>query len=631
MCVAVAEAFARGRHLLVEAPTGTGKSIAYAVAAAMHAREVGDDTEREGRVVVTTATKALQEQLCEHDLPEVARALEADGIDFSFALLKGRANYLCAAKLDELAGTTEPGTLLAPTARERARSAALTRVREWAESTETGDRAELDDDVPDEVWDALSTSARDCPGARNCPAGDRCFAEAARERASSAQVVVVNTALYGAHLVAGGHVLPPHDAVVIDEAHLCEDVFADQFGVDVHGGRLRHLASEVEGDQAGLAAADRLRRASRRLDEICAEIARRPDPRVRAAEGELGELLGTVRRAVADASASLKARTVEPGTPAASRKLRAEKAAQTLDAEVGLALDPDVYDTHVAWCADESGSPRLVLMPVVVGEVLATRLAPHATVVATSATLAFGGSFDPIATRLGLAGADWDGLRVESPFDFREQALLYVPRHLPDPRGRGYTDAMVSELHALITAAGGRTLALFTSWSMMRAAAERCAQLGGYEVLRQGDKPRRVLVDALREGAGAGGVAVFATMGFWTGVDVAGLGVTLVAIDRIPFPRPNDPLFAARRDRASSAGRDAFAEVDLPRAAMLLAQGSGRLIRHREDRGVVAVLDRRLATAGYRRVLLDTMPPFRRTVDGDAVRAFLREVTGAVR
>ncbi|HEX5095153.1 MAG TPA: ATP-dependent DNA helicase, partial [Acidimicrobiia bacterium] len=472
---------------------------------------------------------------------------------------------------------------------------------------------------------------RDCPGTTTCPAGGRCQAEAARVRTQLSEIVVVNTALYGSNIMAGGHVLPPHDAVVIDEAHLSEDVFADQFGVEVHSGRLRHLAALVEPVANAHEAVDRLRRAGKRLDELCTAAAVPEDPRVHACEGPLAEILATIAAAVADALKKLKDAKLDAGSPASARKTRAEKAAQTLAYEVGRALDPDVYDTHVAWCTTEGSTPRLALMPVVVGDVLSQQLLPTATVVATSATLAVGGNFDAMAARFGLTADDnWDGDRVPSPFDFREQAMLYVPKHLPDPRAPGAADALADELHSLIVAAGGRTLALFTSWNAMRAAADRCAAKGEYEVLRQGDRPRRVLVDSLRDNATAGGVAVFATMGFWTGVDVAGVGLSLVTIDRIPFPRPNEPLHAARRERAVQAGLDPFATVDVPRAAMLLAQGAGRLIRHREDRGVVAVLDRRLATAGYRRPILATMPPFRRSIDGDAVRVFLAEITRAL-
>jgi ATP-dependent DNA helicase DinG len=652
MCMAVARALTTRRHLLVEAPTGTGKSVAYAVAAALHARALADgyvpdaqgrdpdprqehDEDDDGlhpRVVVTTSTKALQEQLCDEDLPRVRDALATSGVMFSYALLKGRANYLCHAKLDEhrVAPVDQPsGALFAPsTARERRRADAIARVVAWAEHTETGDRAELDDDVPDEVWEQFSTSARDCPGRTACAAGDRCLAERARTLAHDAQIIVVNTALYGAHLAAGGNVLPRHDALVLDEAHLAEDVFADQFGVEVHGGRLRHLAT-VGARLAGTSPVpDRLRRVADRLDTYCARVAQLDDPRIRPHEGEPAEILDAARAAVAEITRAMRANRPEPGSPDASRRSRADKAAQTLAHELGIALDPTHAATHVAWCSAERGGPaRLEMMPVDVGELLAARLASRTTVVATSATLAVAGRFEAVATRFGLDAAPWDGLHVPSPFDFRSQALLYVPKHLPDPRRPQARRALIDELHSLIEAAGGRTLALFTSWSAMEAAADACATHGSYEVLRQGERPRRMLVDTLREHADGGGVAVFATMGFWTGVDVAGLGLSLVTIDRIPFPRPNDPLHAARRARAAHAGDDPFATVDVPRAAMLLAQGAGRLIRHRDDRGVVAVLDPRLATAQYRQVLLATMPPFRRTVDGEGVRAFLREVT----
>lgn len=621
MCEAVAAAFEAGRHLLVEAPTGTGKSLAYAVAAALHAR-----TSDDARVVVTTATKALQEQLCDEDLPFLQKALAAHGIEFSFTLLKGRANYVCAAKLDELAtGDDRDAMFEARTANETERASALARVREWAEASPTGDRAELAEDVPDEVWASVSTTSTDCPGAAACPAGERCAADGARARAHEADIVVVNTALYGAHLAAFRQVLPEHDAVVVDEAHLAEDVFADQFGFDVAAGRLRNLAG-VAAPFASAESQQRLRDLGTRLDVLWSTLSRGDDPRVRACEGEAALALDAVRVAVAEVARAIRDATPERGSALASRKARADKTATTLARDVGLALDASTYESHVAWCEIDRGTGRLLVMPIDVGELLADRMQPHATVVATSATLTVGGTFDAVAPRLGFASGEWDGVRVPSPFDFRTQAMLYVPRSLPDPRHPAYADASARELHELIVAAGGRTLALFTSWSAMRATAQRCAAAGTYDVLRQGDAPRKTLVDALREHATTGGVAVFATMGFWTGVDVPGLGVTLVTIDRIPFPRPNEPLHAARRDRAVQAGSDPFHAVDVPRAALLLAQGAGRLVRRRDDRGVVAVLDRRLATAGYRRALLDSLPPFKRTVDGNEVRAFLRRL-----
>jgi ATP-dependent DNA helicase DinG len=627
MCEAVAHALESGRHLLVEAPTGTGKSLAYAVAAAMHTSGKDD-----ARVLVTTATKALQEQLCDEDLPHAQKALEELGISFSFTLLKGRANYLCSAKLDEVAADAPLQELFATTKKEKARGDTITRVREWAEATTTGDIAELDD-VPDEIWDGLTTSSRECPGAPNCAAGDRCFAEMARAKAHNSDIVVVNTALYGSNIAAGGFILPEHDAVVIDEAHLCEDVFADQFGVDIHAGRLRNLAALAQ-PFADRAVLDRMRRTGDLLEVLCAEFADKEDARVLAYEGKLAEVLASIRTAVVECNRAVKDAKTEPGSAASNRRSRTQKAGQTLDNEIGMLLDEDRYETHVAWCeAEKSGPSRLIMMPVVVAERLARGLFPNVTVIATSATLAIGGRFDDVAIRFGLTGVEdadeheWDGLAVASPFDFRQQALLYVPKHLPDRRDPRFDEAMAEELHSLISAAGGRTLALFTSWRAMQDAAERCAKRDEYMVLRQGEATRRTLVDALKDRAETGGVAVFATMGFWTGVDIAGLGLSLVTIDRLPFPRPNEPLHAARRARAEQAGRDSFQAVDVPRAAMLLAQGAGRLVRHREDHGVVAVLDRRLATARYRDVLLATMPPFKRTINGEEVRAFLREIT----
>ncbi len=316
MCAAVARALATGEHLLVEAPTGIGKSLAYGVAAVLHVRAAADaraaapaaegDEDEHPRAVIATATKALQEQLCDEDLPVLADIFAARGASFTFALLKGRSNYVCPAKLDELAAGEEPEGLFAPTTREVARGEAIARVTEWAATTDTGDRAELDEDVPDDVWQALSTTARDCPGVNNCPAGPRCLAEKARTRARDADVVVVNTSLYAAHLVAGGHVLPTHDTVILDEAHLLEDIVADAFGADVHGGRLRALAVEVAhfGGPADLV--NRLRSHAQRLDLLLEQLAGVRDPRVRACEGELAEVLAAVRASVVESVSALR-------------------------------------------------------------------------------------------------------------------------------------------------------------------------------------------------------------------------------------------------------------------------------------------------------------------------------------
>ena len=367
MCTAVAAALRSGRHLLVEAPTGTGKSLAYAVAAVLHTH--GND---DARVVITTATKALQEQLCDEDLPFVQAALREQGIDFSFSLLKGRANYLCAAKLDELdggaSGSTPEMTFESRTTAETTRGDALARVRDWAKHSPTGDRAELADDVADDIWQSVSTTARDCPGVQACPAGDRCHTEKARARAQESDIVVVNTALYGAHLAAFRQVLPEHDVVIVDEAHLSEDVFADQFGFDISGGRLRNLAALAQPLVGAEPAIERLRMQALRLDDLWTRLSKREDTRVRACEGEPAEVLDAVRTTVSDVMRALKDASPERSSPAATRKARADKAAQALAIEVGMALAPEVYEAHVAWCEIDRGNAGLIVMPVGVGE-----------------------------------------------------------------------------------------------------------------------------------------------------------------------------------------------------------------------------------------------------------------------
>jgi ATP-dependent DNA helicase DinG len=639
MAEAVATAMAEGRHLVVQAGTGIGKSLAYLVPAALGG----------GPTVVATATKALQDQLADKDLPAVAAATD---VDLTFAVLKGRSNYLCRQRLTEMGGGTQLDLVEpAPDPPDKddrlrpARDAPATpgtlgeqvrRLVAWSEVTTSGDRAELDFEPHYRAWAAVSTSARECPGAFRCPSGHECFAEDARHRAAESDVIVVNTHLYGAHLASGGTVLPPHRVVVFDEAHAVEDVLTDGLGVEIGPGRFRALAAGaralLDDSPAAKDTADAVAETADALETVLAPLVGHrlvtattdsegdaPEPRetvgVRAAQRDLDGVLAMAAGRVGHLSDRLRNGSSGDGDDPTirSRRDRLLLAAGHLSDDLARFTAPS--DDEVAWVDSDARSPVLRLSPIDIGPQLAERLWPQVTGILTSATVPLG-----LDRRLGLPAGATDVLDVGSPFDYRDQAMLYVARDLPDRRRPEAEAAIHEELVALIDAAGGRTLALFTSWRAMRAAVEVLRARIEYPIYAQSDLPKPALIDAF---AGEEGACLFATLGFWQGVDVPGPTLTLVTIDRIPFPRPDDPVLEARRERA---GAGAFGLVDLPRAATLLAQGAGRLIRSSRDRGVVAVLDSRLATARYRGDLLARVPPMRRSVDRAEVEAFLRSL-----
>jgi ATP-dependent DNA helicase DinG len=640
MCRAVAEAIVTRTHLVVQAGTGTGKSLAYLVPAALSGK----------KVVIATATKALQDQLAEKDLPQVDEGLGLPA-PLDFAVLKGRSNYVCRQRVAEVGSggiqaelgdqgagrADEPAVASAEEAESSGASAdappegIVEEVRQlvaWSQKSQTGDRADLSFEPSDRAWNMVSVGPRECPGAYNCPSGGSCFAEAARERASVADVVVVNTHLYGAHLASGSVVLPEHDVVIFDEAHELEEVMTSSLGVEVTPGRFRSLVTSgrslIEqkdadlldslgslGDQLGTLLADRVG------TRVLHDEARPPvdDSELAALIGRAAEVSRRVtdamRRGGAQRSFLPEAGAADTDPDRASRKTR------TLQAAVHLTEDLHRFETRgdgeVAWIDGTRRNVRLRLSPIDVGPVLATMLWGEVTSVLTSATIP-----PRIVERVGLQAFPTEELNVGSPFDYRSHALLYVARHLPDRRAAGAEEALHEELSQLLEAAGGRTLALFTSKRATEAAAAALTPELPYTLLLQGDLPKNLLLEKF---ASEETSCLFATMGFWQGVDIPGRALSLVTIDKLPFPRPDDPLLQARRDRA---GGGAFSLVDLPRAATLLAQGSGRLIRNAEDRGVVAVLDPRLATASYRGVLLATLPPMRRSVDIAEVESFLR-------
>jgi ATP-dependent DNA helicase DinG len=641
MAEAVEHVLAAGGALAVAAGTGTGKSLAYLVPAVASSKHV----------VVATATKALQDQLANKDLALVARGL---GRPVRWAVLKGRSNYLCRQRLHELErlgeqqrmdapGGLEPiGAELAPgpdaergparggsarTATARQVGEEVRRLVQWAESTTSGDRAELDFEPSALAWSSLSVTADECPGSRRCSAGSECFAEAARAKAAAADIVVVNLHLLGAHLRTGGEVLPEHDALVIDEAHELEDVLAASLGVEVSPGRLRALASSA---RAALVAAGR--RAQRGEDTAPARtveavmavagafedlLAEREDQRLPPGlGGEIAEqvTLGIERleRLGAELRRAAEGSDGTNGADAAQRCLRALLGVDRCREELATCLAAG--SDEVVWVSG-GARPAMRSAPLDVSETMASEVFSKMPVVMTSATMPRG-----LARRIGAPAGATTQLDVGSPFSYKANGLLYCAVLLPDRRRPDAHAAIHDEIEALVLAAGGRTLALFTSRRAMTAAGEVLAARLPWPVLVQGELPKAALLEALSSQSAA---CLFATMSFWQGVDVPGPALSLVVIDRIPFPRPDDPLMAARRDAAGGAG---FQRVDLPRAATLLAQGAGRLIRTATDKGVVAVLDPRLATASYGPALVRALPPMRRTKDRAEAEAFLRQI-----
>lgn len=633
MAQAVAHAFESGRHLAVQAGTGTGKSLAYLVPAIARA------VETEQPVVVSTATIALQRQLVDRDLPRLADMLAAAlPRRPRFALLKGRGNYLCLNKVHNggRGGPTEAedrpqDELFSPMA-VSALGRDVARLIEWSSDTETGDRDELVPGVPDRSWGQVSVSARECIGVSRCPFGTDCFAERARDKAGAADVVVTNHALLAIDALSDYSVLPEYELLVVDEAHELAD-------------RVTGVATgELSPTSMGIAH----RRAARLVD---AELAQRfeaatatvssmlydtPAGRIDVLDDEFATYLAALRDAANAARMAIDTTPSDPKTAAArTEAVTALNDVSDTATRVLTSFAAPIPDrTDVVWLDhEESGTARSVLRvaPMSVAGLLRTRLFAHTTAVLTSATLTLGGNFDAMARDWGLVDTDtadpaWRGVDVGSPFDHAKSAILYVAKHLAAPGRDGTGADALDELEGLITAAGGRTLGLFSSMRAAKAAAEAMRDRLTTPVLCQGEDTTSALVQQF---AADPETSLFGTLSLWQGVDVPGPSLSLVVIDRIPFPRPDDPLLSARQRAISAHGGNGFMAVAANHAALLLAQGAGRLLRHTDDRGVVAVLDSRLATARYAGYLRASLPPYWATTDPDRVRQALLRLRGA--
>ncbi len=643
MAEAVAHAFESGEHLAVQAGTGTGKSLAYLVPAIAMATK--GDAHDSSPVVVSTATIALQRQLVDRDLPRLAKAISAALPRAPrFALLKGRGNYLCLNKIHNGSASGErTSDEVEPPQEELFEPFAATalgrdvqRLTAWADETATGDRDEVKPGVPDRSWAQVSVSARECIGVARCPFGTECFSEKARGEAGRADVVVTNHALLAIDAIADASVLPEHDLLVIDEAHELAD-------------RVTGVATaELTSATLGVA----LRRSTRLIGpELSARLEAASTTfssaihdgtpgRIDHLDDELATYLTALRDAAQSARASINPSPVDPKAAAA----RAEAVVglteihDTAD-RILISFGPALADrTDVVWLDHEevkrgSGTIRPVLRvaPLSVAGLLRNRLFAHATTVLTSATLTVGGSFEAMAGGWGLnrfspddTPPKWRGLDVGSPFEHAKSGILYVAAHLPPPGRDGIGSAeQQNEIAELITAAGGRTLGLFSSMRAAKAAAEAMRERLDTPVLCQGDESTSVLVEQFSADAAT---SLFGTLSLWQGVDVPGPSLSLVLIDRIPFPRPDDPLLTARQRAIAARGGNGFMAVAASHAALLLAQGAGRLLRRADDRGVVAVLDSRMATARYGGYLKASLPPFWSTTDATAVRSALQRL-----
>ena len=632
MATAVAHAFEAGEHLAVQAGTGTGKSLAYLVPAI--SRAVSDDKP----VVVSTATIALQRQLVNRDLPQLVDAL-TDALPRAprFALLKGRQNYLCLNKIHNgSAANSEdepPDELFQPQA-ATALGRDVQRLTAWASTTESGDRDDLRPGVADRSWAQVSVSSRECLGMARCPFGTECFAERARATAGQADVVVTNHALLAIDAVADSAVLPEHQLLVVDEAHDLVDrvtaVATGELTASALGTASRRITRLVEPEL--------MQRWERASATLLAAIQDAPGGRIDHLDDELATHLAALRDAASAARSAVDTSTAD----AKAASARAEAVASLAEiadtaTRIMASVVPRIPDrTDVVWLdhEDNRGSTRAVLRvaPLSVAGLLRNRLFVGSTAVLTSATLTVGGSFDAMASAWGLADDDgepsWRGLDVGSPFQHGKAGILYVAAHLPPPGRDGTgTAEQLNEIADLVTAAGGRTLGLFSSMRAARAAAEAMSERLSTPVLCQGDDSTAALVERFSADEST---SLFGTLSLWQGVDVPGPSLSLVIIDRIPFPRPDDPLLSARQRAVAAAGGNGFMAVAASHAALLLAQGAGRLLRGVDDRGVVAVLDSRMVTARYGGYLRASLPPFWSTTDAAAVRAALARLRGGL-
>ena len=624
MANAVTKALESERHLAVQAGTGTGKSLAYLVPAIRHAQNTGHT------VIVSTATLALQRQLVERDLPRLVDALEpVMESKPTFAIMKGRSNYLClnkVARADELA--EEQGELLEEHEVSRL-GRHIKRLYDWADETETGDRDDLDQGVPDLAWRQVSVTSAECLGATRCPHGEECFAELARRKAADVNVVVTNHALLAIDAVSDVNVLPEHEVVIVDEAHELDGRITSVSTAEITSRAIKMAANRAK----SLGANGKDQRLAELADEFTILLSEfgpgrwtdMPD-NAKSQLTALGDTLRECREAIARTPEGEQAndpeKFAERQNLANHLATMAEAVARILD--VFATGDPSAHEDVVWLERDErSFTDTLAVAPLSIAGMLHEKLFGEQTVVLTSATLALGGRFDAMAAQWGMPKGTWDSLDVGYPFDPAKKGILYVAKHLPQPGRDGLSPETIAEMRELIMAAGGRTLGLFSSRRAAEQAAQELKPKLPFDVFVQGEDSIGALVERFSKNENS---CLFGTLTLWQGVDVPGPACSLVLIDRIPFPRPDNPLMQARTEAAQAAGRNGFMEVSATHAALLMAQGAGRLLRSVTDRGVVAVLDNRLETKRYGGFLKASMPQFWQTTDSTVVQGALQRL-----
>lgn len=662
MVAAVAESISNRHPLLAQAGTGTGKSLAYLFPLAASGK----------RGIIATATNQLSEQLIRYDLPQVAETMSDSGKDVTFALLKGRNNYACLAKVSEIENLnnlgashvspdegadrlfeveTSPGDISAMKRKQaKADAAEVGTLVKWSKETETGDRSEAPS-VPDRVWLQISTNSADCPGAGSCPFGDVCFTELARKRAKESQIVVTNHALLAQDIrtsisevksataqAGAGGVFGKHDVVIVDEAHDLPDALTSALSTEVDpraiGKFLSKAAKYIHDDESSADDESQATAQARNDLEYLTDVMESlPTGALEALPADFLNMLNavttrmiTVGRLLAKA-ATEATKSDKPKRAAAINTLSEQADSIAADLVDARTLAPG----RVRWLDQRrpEDPPVLRTAPLEVGEPL-TKALEGRTFIATSATLTVGGDFTPIQRTLGMDGKDVETLDVGSPFDYLKQGMLYIPKSpFPEPVGKDraeHTEAVLQETLALVTASGGRALVLFTTTAgAQRAATYLREHLPHLNIFAHGESPADVLVRQFAEDETS---VLCATMGLWQGTNVPGPSCSLVIIDKVGFAPVDDVLTAARRSLADSRRRDGFTEVIVAQAATSLAQATGRLIRTSTDKGVVAILDPRIHSKGYGKVLIKSLPPFGIFTDREKVTAALERLTG---
>ncbi len=623
MAEAVGAALAESEHVLIQAGTGTGKSMAYLVPVLLHTTSTGE------RAVVSTATLALQRQIVGIDAPLASKVVRQEtGKTPKVALLKGWHNYVCKHKVTggfpedslfemEGIGSEDAQDHDAPTS---GLGAEILRLREFSEESETGDRDDLTQGVSDRAWRQVSVTKLECLGNR-CPLIDECFPEAARQTAAAADVVITNHAMLGVVASGNASALPEHEVLIVDEAHELGSRVTSQATQELSAAAVERIARIVRRN-AGMSTSS-LDEAAEYLREALATT-----PPGRFTRGLPLEINAAVRD-ISEATRALLVSLREEAKSEASSTHLVRSELQLLQEISDRLLGDDVQGGQdVGWVESPrrpGEGPRIQIAPLDVARRIHAHLLADRAVVATSATLALGGKFDAMASALGFFD-DYTARAVQSPFTYAKQGILYTPRHLPPPGRDGLSPETLAEIVALIAAAGGRTLGLFSSRRAAEHAAEHVREHLEHPVLLQGEDGLPALVRGFLADDRA---SLFGTLSLWQGIDVPGPACSLVIIDRIPFPRPDDPIMSARAEAADRRGGNGFMSVSATHAALLLAQGAGRLIRRVDDQGVVAILDSRVVTRRYGSFLRKSLPPFWQTNDSELVRGALQRLDAA--